>query len=135
MTEITDQNETAYDDSVEDETDAALTIATDLEPTKKIKLDGTDYELLTVNHLSPQQEAAVTATFSRFQRIFEQLEVAKNDPVAEKLAADLQQYRAKLIGLMTTIPSSVVRGLRPGVQSEIVKAIRKEWAPDGEDDE
>lgn len=116
-----------------------LDLTREVSPTKKlIKIGADDYELLNYDHLSPQQEAAVTATFARFMRAFEKLGTAKNDKVAQEIALKLQGYRVKLITLMTTVPTHVVSSLGPGAQGKILNAIQDEISADdllGEDDD
>ena len=128
------------EDKAEEPTVPVLDLSQEVTPPKKlIRIAGEDYELLSYDNLSPNQEAAVTATFARFMRAFEKLGTAKNDKIAAEVALRLQYYREKLIGLMTTIPQQVYQPLGPALQGKILSAIQEEISTDdvldGDDDE
>lgn len=103
-----------------------LDLSTKVAPTKKFTIDGEEYDLLTLENLSPEKEAHVTATFARFQRVYKRLENAKSDPAAEKEAIKLRTYRETLILTMTTAPADIVRELSPAAQGKLLDAIQTE---------
>jgi hypothetical protein len=128
------------DESPTASTDAAdipaLDLTREISPPKKlIRLGSDDFELKNYDHLSPQEEAAVTATFARFMRAFEKLGTAKNDKVAQEIALKLQSYRVKLIALMTTVPTQVITTLGPGAQGKLLSAVQDEISADNVLDE
>lgn len=128
-----DPNEDASGDPAEVPT---LDLTREISPPKKlIRLGADDYELKNYDHLSPQEEAAVTATFARFMRAFEKLGTAKNDKVAQEIALKLQGYRVKLIALMTTVPTRVITTLGPGAQGKLLSAVQDEISADNVLDE
>jgi hypothetical protein len=132
------------DDDIEDDpmvqSDPAeiptLDLTREISPSKKlIRLGAEDYELKNYDWLSPQEEAAVTATFARFMRAFEKLGRAKNDKIAQEIALKLQTYRVKLIALMTTVPTQVINTLGPGAQGKLLSAVQDEISADNVLDE
>lgn len=110
-------------------------ISTEAVPAKKFKIDEEVYELFGFEHLSPKSESAVTATFSQFERCYDDLSRAKNDQVAEKVASHLRKHRLRLISLMTSIPSDVADGLDAAKQGKVIRAIQDEIGAEAEDDE
>lgn len=120
---------------------SVLDLTTQVAPTKKFTIDGEEYDLLTLEHLSPEKESLVTATFARFQRIYNRLERASNDGSAIKEASKLRHCRETLILAMTSAPADVVSELGPTAQGKILDAIQTEivlaggGADDDEDDD
>jgi hypothetical protein len=115
--------------------DAVLDISSDAVPTKKLRIDGQLYDLYGYEHLSPDQEASVTATFARFQRTYLVLDQAKNETVAKKAASKVRELRMKLIGLMTSIPYDVYSELSAAKQGKILRAIQNEIGAEAEVDD
>lgn len=114
-----------------------LELTTEVLPAKKILLDGEEYELLGLDHLSPEDEASVTATFARFQKVYDRLTKAKNESAATAEAMKLGGLREKLILKTTTIPRDKLKALSPGAQGKILKVVQEEIsvASDDEDDD
>ena len=108
------------------EREAVLDLVTDIAPAKLLRVGGEEYDLLGLDHLTPETEAQVTATFTRFQSVYERLEAAPNMTIAANEAGKLQRYREKLIQLMTTIPPEVIKTLHAGQQGKILAVIRTE---------
>lgn len=121
------------------ETESILDLTTEVAPTKKFTIDGTEYELYSTDNLSPRQEAVVTGTFSRFQKVYRLLEKARSDEAAEREATKLRALRETLIKTMTTAPTDVVEGLSPTAQGKLLEAIQNEIVlasgGDAEDDD
>lgn len=114
--------------------DVILDISTDAVPTKKIRVDASVYDLYSYEHLSPEQEAAVTACFSQFQRTYLSLDGAKNEQVAQKIAAKVRTHRLRLIGLMTSIPYEVYAPMSAAKQGKILRAIQNEIGAEVEEE-
>lgn len=108
------------------EEDVVLDISSDAVPTKKIRIDELTYELYSYEHLSADQEAAVTACFSQFQNTYLALDRAKNEQVAIKIAKKVREHRMRLIGLMTNVPREVYAPLTAAKQGKILRAIQDE---------
>lgn len=115
--------------------DTVLDISSDAVPTKKIRIDGEVYDLYSYEHLSPEQEAAVTACFAQFQRTYILLDQAKNDQIAKKAAAKVREHRMRLIGLMTSIPHEVFSPLSAAKQGKILRAIQNEIGAEVDEDD
>lgn len=116
-------------------TDAVLELTTEVLPAKKMLIDGTEYDLLNFDHLSPEEEASVTAMFARFQKIYRLLEKSSNDQKATVEAKKLTGYREKLILKMTTIPLEVLRELGAAKQGKILAAIQEEISAEVDDED
>lgn len=112
-----------------------LEITTEEVPAKLFTIDGEEFELYSLDHLSPEQESSVTATYARSQRIVERLASAKNDQIAEKEAAKLRPLRVKLIGLMTSVPRDRANELHPRAQGKIMDAISEEIRGEEEEED
>lgn len=133
------------DDEIEDEDAAAeiedeldedyvVEVDDDLPETKPMKIFGDVYQLKTMDHLSPDEESQVSATFARFLSIYQRLATAKTDQKAKVEAARLRKLRIKLILLMTTIPRRVVERMGPGGQGKVLAAIQEEIGAEADDD-
>lgn len=117
--------------------DAILDLTTEVLPSKLIRIDGEEYDLLNYDHLSPEDEAKVTATFARFQKVYGRLSEAKNESAATAEALKLNGLREKLITKMTSVPLEKLRELGPAKQGLILRAIQNEIsvATDDEDED
>jgi hypothetical protein len=109
-----------------------LDLSTEIEPAEKILIDGTEYDLYSFDHLSDKDEAAVTALFSRFTKIYRLMARTTNRRKEEEQARALQSARTSLIAKMTSIPRDTVQSLPVSVQGKLVKAIREEIADEDE---
>lgn len=119
--------------------DHVLDLTTEVVPAKLFTIDGEEYELYTFDHLSPDAEATVTGTFSRFQRTYQDLEKARDDNAASRVAKKLRSYRVRIITTMTNVPEEVVDKLGSTQQGQILRAIQEEIADEtltggGDDD-
>lgn len=112
--------------SEEPEVDAVLSLTTEVLPAKRIEIDEEPYDLYSYDHLSPEKEARVTATFARFQKVYRSMESAKTDEIATGLAMKLEKLRVRLICLMTSIPEVTAKRYPNSVQGKIVEAIGAE---------
>lgn len=106
--------------------DHILSLSTEVEPAKKFTIDEEEYLLKGFEHLSDEDEATVTAKFTRFMQILGQLERAKNDQTAERLATVLRTRRVELITLLTNVPREVADKLPPGAQAQLFRQIQRE---------
>jgi hypothetical protein len=106
--------------------DHILTLSTTVEPAKKFAVDDEVYELLGMEHLSPEDEARATAAFSRFGQIARKLDRSTNDNEAKRLALALRGRRIELISMLTTIPREVAETLPLTAQIQLFNAIQEE---------
>lgn len=135
MTEatLTEAEETTTPTEAEPD-DYVLEISTEAVPAQKFKIDEEVYQLFSFEHLSPKQEAKVTACFARFQRTYLALDRAKTETQAEKIAEKVREHRLRLIGLMTDVPYEVYEPLSPAKQGQILRAIQDEIGAEAEDE-
>lgn len=104
-------------------TDHILSLSTEVEPAQKFEIDGTEYDLLGVEHLSPEQEASATAKFTRFMQIARTLDRTTNERQATNLAKQLRERRIELITLVTTVPKDVAESLPIRGQLQLFQAV------------
>lgn len=107
-----------------------LDLSTQVKPPSTFTVDEEEYQLLGLEHLSPEDEAKATAAFSRFAQILRKLDDAANDVDAAKLAKALRGRRVKLIAMLTTVPTDVADKLPISAQTKLFNAIRKETGLD-----
>ena len=114
-------------------TDHILELSTTVEPAETFAVDDTTYELLGFEHLSPEQEAAATGAFTRFQQCAVHLDRAQSAGAAEKIAAELRKRRLDVLCLLTTMPREVAEKLPMSAQVALFKAVRQESGQDDSD--
>lgn len=102
----------------------SFALTSKVEPPKKFTLDGDEFELLGVNHLTPDQEATAMALFARHGILSDEVDSTKNVLRGEELAKTLRATRLKIIHLLTTIPESRVVPMH--VQVKLLEAVRSE---------
>ncbi len=115
-----------------------LALSTQVAPAKKFTVDGQEYQILVVDHLSVNDEAEVTALFSRFQWLLMELEQTPNLTKGKALAEGLRRTRLQIIGKLTDLPKNVREALPLGQQALLLEAIEAEIqssreSPDSED--
>lgn len=98
----------------------ALSFVTSLRPTKKIKVDGESFEILGVDHLSPDDEAEVTALFARYNVLQSELEVTSQVQKGKPLAEKVKQTRLTILSKLTTMTKEVAGKLLLTQQVELL---------------
>jgi hypothetical protein len=111
-----------------------LSLTTVLKPTKKFLVDGSEYEILGVDHLSPEEEAEVVALFSRYGVLQSELEVEKNVSKGTPKAMQVRQTRLTLLTKLTTLNPSVAAKLPLTQQVRLLEAIQAEVEAEDEDE-
>lgn len=114
--------------------DPILSLSTEVEPAKTFEIDGEEYELLGIEHLSPNQEAEVQGLFSRFEQVARKLALAGSDKQAELFAKQLRTRRVQLITKLTTVPDEVASKLPPSAQLQLFRAVANEFGKEDDDD-
>jgi hypothetical protein len=114
-------------------TTPVLELSTEVLPAEKLLVDGTEYDLYTFDHLSAEDEAVVTAIFSRFQSIYRALNRTNDQRKREKQAALLRTTREELIDKMTSIPKDEIKSLPVSAQGKLLNAIRENISEDADD--
>jgi hypothetical protein len=110
-----------------------LSLSTALKETTKFTVDGKPYEILGIDHLSPEQEAEVVALFSRYGILQEELSNERNVSKGTPKALEVRATRLLLLSKMTTLPSSVAGNMPLSQQVKLLEAIQAEVEAD--DDE
>jgi hypothetical protein len=115
----------------------SLELSTTIKPAVPFTLDGVQYQMLTLDHLSETDEATVMALISRHQAAGVELELAPNKKQAEVAALKLRPLRLMLIGKLTTLPPEVAKTLPVSEQARLVEAIHEQMSgrPGDEGDE
>jgi len=106
--------------------DTILSLSTEVVPPKKFEVDGVEYDLLGLEHLSEDEEARATAAFMRFGRLLGRLENSTNDRESQKIARALRTRRIELITQLTTLPLEVAEKLPLSGQTRLFRAIQEE---------
>lgn len=115
--------------------DPILSLSTEVEPAKTFEVDGETYQLLGIEHLSPEQEAEVSGLFARFEQVAFNLARSKSDKDAKLLAKNLRTRRVELITKLTTIPLDVADKLPAGAQLQLFRAVMDEFGGENDEDE
>jgi hypothetical protein len=113
--------------------DPILSLSTELDPPSVFEVDGEQYQLLGLTHLSDEQESKATAMFSRFGQLTYKMETAPTDKEAEKLSKDLRKRRLDIIAFLTTMPRDVVEKLPLPGQIQLFQAVRRETNAESDD--
>jgi hypothetical protein len=115
-------------------TDSLFDLTTEVEPAQTFTVDGDEYKLLGMQHLSPDQEAKATAVFTRFQQLVRRLDRSGSDSDAERISKQLRTRRLELITMMTTIPMDVAEKLPVTAQVKLFQAIQAEGDLEADED-
>lgn len=104
-------------------TEFALSLSTTLSPATKIQVDGEPFELLGVDHLSPNDEARVMALFARLGVLTAELELTSNVTKGEELAKRVKETRLNILAKLTTVPKDALAKLPLLEQVRLLGAI------------
>ena len=107
-------------------TDYALTFTTELAPAKKFLVDGQEYSLLGVDHLSTEDENEVTALFARFGVLTDELSLTSNLDKGRALAEKVKSTRISILCKVTSLDKETAERLHPTQQTQIIEAIISE---------
>ena len=103
-----------------------LSLTTALKPTTKFQVDGAQYEILGVDHLSPDDEAEVMALVARYGVLQSELEVQANVSKGKATALQLKSTRLTLLTKLTTLTQQVAARLPLTQQVRLLEAIQAE---------
>ena len=118
-------------------TEPLLKLTTQIKPAEQVEIDGELYDLKGFEHLSPDEEAAATADFARFERLLRELARAGDERAGIRLARKMRDKRIDILTKLTTIPRDVAEQLPPSAQTELFKLVRTTsgtGAPEDEDE-
>lgn len=113
----------------------AFSLTTQIKPAKKFTIDGVEYQMKGVDHLSPDDEARVLALFSRHAILVGELEVEKNSGRGEGIAKAARETRLRIVRKLTDIPAEIAETLPLTVQVKLLEAIKEELQADAEEDD
>jgi len=89
-------------------------------------VDGEEYQLLGLNHLSDQDEVTVMAMYARYAKMADVLTEAPNQKKAEEVAKVMRKQRLGLLAKMTTCPVDILGKLPIKSQIALMNAIGEE---------
>lgn len=112
-----------------------LSLTTVLKPPKKFLVDGDEYELLGVDHLSADDEADVMALFSRYGILQSDLEVQSEVRKGAETAKKMKATRLTILTKLTTLPLEVAKKLPLTQQVLLLEAVQAEVEAEGEEDD
>lgn len=104
-------------------TEFEISLSTALSPAKKFQLDGDPYDLLGIDHLSPNDEARVMALFARLGVLTAELELTSNVNRGEELAKRVKETRLNILAKLTSAPKDSLEKLPLGEQVRLLGAI------------
>lgn len=112
-----------------------LTLSTRVVPARKFTVDGEEYEILGLDHLSREDEALVTARFSKYSQTAGNLSIEENLTKGTELALSLRKQRTAILTQLTTLPKDVADKLPTRPAIALIEAIQKEMEGEGTGDE
>jgi len=111
--------------------DYVLNLSTQVKPAKKFLVDGEPYDMLGLEHLSPEMEARSTALFSRHEAMQRQLSTGLSQHESESVAKRMRDVRVEIIATLTTMPKDKISELPLPAQVDLLDALRIEQMDDG----
>lgn len=112
-----------------------LTLSTEVAPAKKFMVDGEEYQLLGLDHLSADDEAKTMALFARHSLLASELEMTINTNKGTELALRLKKTRLQIITQVTDLPMDIAENLKVSGQVALLQAIQQELSANDEDDD
>lgn len=102
-----------------------LDLSTSVDPPPIVAIDDEEFELRTMEHLSPVGEAKLRALVAKEERYTDQLSrlPASDDTRLEAVAGQLRKTRIDLIILMTNIPKATIEKLPVPAQQKLIALI------------
>lgn len=118
----------------------SLALTTKLAPTTKFTVDGEEFEMLGLDHLSKDAEATVVALFARHNVLAYELDGCSDLARGENLAKRVRKTRVQLLSKLTTLPLETVEALAITAQVQLLTALQQDLgteetdAADGDDE-
>lgn len=103
----------------------SLALTTRIAPAKKFTVDGEEYQLLGLNHLSDEDENKVMALFARHSILLAQSENTDNLVKGRDLAAKIRETRLSIISTLTDLPKDVAKALPLGQQVKLLETLQE----------
>ena len=112
-----------------------LSLSTALKPAEKFLLDGDEYEMLSTDHLSVEDEALVVAWLSRHTLLATELAYERVPEKGKIIAKRLREARLKVIDFLTTLTKEQAAGLPTSQQALLLEALAKQVkVPEADED-
>lgn len=111
----------------------SLELTTTIAPAAKFTVDGDEYLLLGVDHLTPEQENKVMALFARHALLLAEQEGTSHLGKGEQIAARVRSCRLDLIATLTNLPKDIAGRLPLTQQAKLMERLQEEM--NKEDDE
>lgn len=112
--------------------DTVLALSTRVKPARKFTVDGEEYELLGIDHLSDADEAEAIALFARHTLLAIDLEQTISVAKGKEVATRLKQTRLTILAKLTTLPKQIAAQLPIDQQIKLLAALQEEL--EGEED-
>lgn len=114
-------------------TDYALSLSTALRPTKKFQVDGGEYEIFGIDHLSPDEEAEVMALFARYEALQDELSGQKNVTKGRGTAEQMRSTRVTILTKLTSLDRAKAGALKLSDQVKLLEVVQTELEADDDD--
>lgn len=114
--------------------DSMLALSTQVKPAKKFTVDGEEYQLLGLEHISKEGEAEALALLSRHSLLMIELENTANVTKGKVVAERLRECRLRVIRALTDLPKETAETLPLHAQAQLLEAVVAEMSY-GDDDE
>lgn len=108
--------------------DTMLALSTTVKPARKFTVDGAEYEMWSMDHLSKSDEAIVMALFARHSLIGQELEMSPNVAKGSATAERLRNCRLQLLTKLTNLPREVAEKLPISGQAQLLDALEDEMS-------
>ncbi len=108
-------------------TETLLALTTDLVPPKKFTVNGDEYQLLSIDHLSSDQEATAAALFARYEFLGQTLAGTPNSTKGTGVALQMQDTRRRILGLFSNLPKEIIAKLPLSQQAALLEAVESEY--------
>lgn len=115
-------------------TDVLLALSTHIKEPKKFTVDGAEYKLLGLDHLSPSEETLTMALFSRHSLLGEELSMTRDTKKGQRVAQSLKEARLTLLTKLTDMPIDVARKLPITAQVKLLETIEQEVSAEIEEE-
>jgi hypothetical protein len=111
----------------------ALELSTAVKPPKKFLVDGTEYQLLGLEHLSAETENEVMALFARHAIVAGELETCSSVVKGAEMAGRMKRIQTILIGKLTTLPDDVIKILPMSASAKIFEQVQMDIVAEDDD--
>lgn len=115
---------------------AVIELSTTLAPAEFFTVDGEEYHLLGLDHLSADEEARVMGLFARFRHLSDKYEETGDEAKGKEIGGALIVQRLKILTSLTDMPMDVAKKLPVSAQAKLMKKLEKDAdaATGGDDD-